>query len=552
MRAAKTGIVSFDDSAETDGKFEFLLGSQPGSTITSGAGNDTFHGGGSGTTMNGGGGNDTFAFGANFDGTDTIDGGAGTNVVQLTGDYSAGLTFGATSLQNIFQLDQHRGNSYDLTQKAGNDTAGNSLDVHGETLSSSESLTFDGSAVAGNLTLNGGAGDDTLTGGSGHNRFIGGAGADTMNAGSSIDNFVYTAVSQSTSAGYDTINGFDTQHDHFVLPTAVSAVDSPVATGALSTATFNGDLARDIGSAQLGAHHAVEFTASSGSLAGDTFLIVDAYGVAGYQGGQDFVIEIGKAIHIADLSTANFTVGWSFAIVPRYARLMTNQPGVFLPQREVVASISCLVLQPDRHIHRRQIAAVRAPRCQRIHRRRMRMANRDHHAVAPRDGFGLRQRRRDRDRRLHLVQEHVPPRARDAERARERHDRGVGRGARIQEEQPPVRQHLHHRHQRHMIGREAAALVIVDPRKSRHPRQCPIQPPRDLRGRQRRQQRIRPWIRRAIRLHRHMDQHLMPRRVPPRAPMPASSRGTAGTTGSRRAAARWRGASPSRRHPDRR
>jgi Ca2+-binding RTX toxin-like protein len=305
----QTGIINFDGSAETDGKFEFLLGSQPGSTITGGAGNDMFHGGGSGTTMNGGGGNDTFAFGANFDGTDTIDGGAGTNVVQLTGDYSAGLTFGATSLQNIDQLDLHRGNSYDLTLNAGNDTAGNSLDVHGETLSSSESLTFDGSAVAGNLTLNGGAGDDTLTGGSGHNRFIGGAGADTMNAGSSIDNFVYTAVSQSTSAGYDTINGFDTQHDHFVLPTAVSAVDSPVATGALSTATFNGDLARDIGSAQLGAHHAVEFTASSGSLAGDTFLIVDANGVAGYQGGQDYVIEIGKAIHIADLSTANFTVG---------------------------------------------------------------------------------------------------------------------------------------------------------------------------------------------------------------------------------------------------
>ncbi|HEX3674766.1 MAG TPA: calcium-binding protein [Rhizomicrobium sp.] len=304
----QTGTVSFDGSAETDGKFDFLLGSQAGSTVTGGEGNDTFHGGGVGATLNGGGGNDNFIFGANFDGTDNIDGGAGTNVVHLMGDYSAGLTFGATSLENIEQLDVHRGDSYDLTLNAGNDTAGNSLDVHGETLSSSESLTFDGSAVAGNLTLHGGSGADTLIGGSGHNQFIGGTGADTMTAGSSIDNFIYNAVSDSTNARYDTISGFDTHQDHFVLPTEVTGIDSPVATGSLSTATFNGDLTRDIGSTELGAHHVVEFTASSGSLAGDTFLIIDANGVAGYQGGQDYVIQITNAVHIADLNMSDFTV----------------------------------------------------------------------------------------------------------------------------------------------------------------------------------------------------------------------------------------------------
>jgi hypothetical protein len=61
-------------------------------------------------------------------------------------------------------------------------------------------------------------------------------------------------------------------------------------TGALSTATFD----TDMGAAMAGVlnpNGAVLFTASSGDLAGHLFLAVDQNGVAGYQAGQDFVIE---------------------------------------------------------------------------------------------------------------------------------------------------------------------------------------------------------------------------------------------------------------------
>ena len=77
------------------------------------------------------------------------------------------------------------------------------------------------------------------------------------------------------------------------MPGTVSAVDAAVTTGALSTATFDSDLAAAVGASQLGAGHAVVFTPNSGTLSGDHFLIVDANGVAGYQAGQDYVIEFG-------------------------------------------------------------------------------------------------------------------------------------------------------------------------------------------------------------------------------------------------------------------
>jgi len=77
-----------------------------------------------------------------------------------------------------------------------------------------------------------------------------------------------------------------------------------VTSGKLSTATFNSDLAADLGATKLGADHAVLFTASKGDLAGDTFLVVDLNGTAGYQAGQDLVIRLTGAT--GTLATANF------------------------------------------------------------------------------------------------------------------------------------------------------------------------------------------------------------------------------------------------------
>jgi hypothetical protein len=51
----------------------------------------------------------------------------------------------------------------------------------------------------------------------------------------------------------------------------------------------------------------VLFTPDRGTLAGHTFLIVDANGTAGYQAGQDYVIDITGATNLGSLSTTNFS-----------------------------------------------------------------------------------------------------------------------------------------------------------------------------------------------------------------------------------------------------
>lgn len=306
---SQLGSLTFNGSAETDGSFQFFLGGMGGTNVTGGAGNDSFHGAGTNATLNGGGGNDTFYFGAAFDGTDNIDGGTGNNLIRLDGDYSAGLTFGANSLQNIGDiiLVHGTGNSYNLTLDAANDTGGQILKVDGSSLHNTDTLTFDGSAVQGNLNLVGGNGADVLTGGHGHTTFDGGLGADTLNAGPDNSNhFVYAGVTDSNGARHDTINGFNAARDDIDVQNGVNSVDAAVTTGSLSTATFVTDLKADLGATQLHAHDAVLFTADSGDLSGDTFLVIDQNGVAGYQSDGDLVIQLTGSTNLSSLSAADF------------------------------------------------------------------------------------------------------------------------------------------------------------------------------------------------------------------------------------------------------
>jgi Ca2+-binding RTX toxin-like protein len=308
------GSLTFNGSAETDGNFRFFLGDiGTPLNVTGGAGNDSFHGGGSNATLIGGGGNDRFTFGANFDGTDTIDGGTGVNTVSLDGDYSAGLTFGATSLENINALVLTANNSYDLTLNAANDPSGQTLRVDGSHLHSGDSLTFDGSAVSGNLYLEGGNGSDTLTAGQGHAVFDGALGSDTFITGAKSDHFLYTSVADSNGAHYDTIEGFNAAHDDFTVMNTVNSVDAAVTTGSLSAATFVTDLKADLGATQLHANDAALFTASSGDMAGDTFLVIDQNGVAGYQFDGDLVIQLTGATNLGSLDAASFH---ATAIIP--------------------------------------------------------------------------------------------------------------------------------------------------------------------------------------------------------------------------------------------
>jgi len=151
-----------------------------------------------------------------------------------------------------------------------------------------------------------GQGADTAIGGAGADLFVGNGGQDTFRGNGGADTFTYLAVSDSTGVAHDIIRDFTAGIDKFDLPFAVHGVDAAVADGALSTASFDSDLAAAVGPGQLGAGHAVLFTADTGTLSAHTFLVVDANGVAGYQAGADLVIDVTGGANLADLSTTDF------------------------------------------------------------------------------------------------------------------------------------------------------------------------------------------------------------------------------------------------------
>ena len=265
-------------SAETNGTV----------TIYGGLGTDTFTGGA---------GNDGFYFGpGRFNpATDTVNGGAGTNdQVALDGSYTA--TISATQLQNVELLALLRGvtgdlANYNITLADNLIGAGQSFTVFG--LAVETGYTLNATAETnGNVTVMGGSGADTISTGAGADRIFGGGGADILNGGAGADTFVYDGVSQSTGAIYDRITGFVSGTDRFDFNFTVTGVDATVGAGTLSTASFDANLAAAIGAGQLAANHAVLFQANAGTLSGLTFLVVDANGVAGYQAGEDYVIQL--------------------------------------------------------------------------------------------------------------------------------------------------------------------------------------------------------------------------------------------------------------------
>ncbi|MDB5694039.1 MAG: tandem-95 repeat protein [Alphaproteobacteria bacterium] len=188
------------------------------------------------------------------------------------------------------------GSDYTLTAAAGSVAPGHTLTVSAEALGAANHLSFDGSGeTSGHFVLLGGDGDDVLTGGGGADVIAGGAGADMLAGGAGADRFVYMSAGESTGSHYDTILDFSFGSDVIDLPGNVTGLDAAVTKGALSQGSFDADLAAALGPAALAAGHALFFTPDSGQLAGQTFLVVDANGEAGYQAGVDYVIHFASA-----------------------------------------------------------------------------------------------------------------------------------------------------------------------------------------------------------------------------------------------------------------
>ena len=126
-----------------------------------------------------------------------------------------------------------------------------------------------------------------------------------MWAGNSADIFVFAAAAESTGSHYDTIHNIDFTADHLDTPGpggTITAIDPALLNGSLSTAGFNADLHTAL-QGHLGAHHAVLFTPNGGTLRGETFLVVDLNGIAGYQANADLVIHLtgqSGALSVAD------------------------------------------------------------------------------------------------------------------------------------------------------------------------------------------------------------------------------------------------------------
>ncbi|HEY1630932.1 MAG TPA: calcium-binding protein [Rhizomicrobium sp.] len=246
----------------------------------------------------GGDGNDTFLV-EDQGGSFSIDGGAGNDTIKFNG-FVTGWNLGS-AVKNVEKIviDQHQGANFTLDIGAATAAAGQTLTVDGR--SAIAVLTIDGSAEkSGALIIEGGSNNDTLVGGHGNDILYGGAGSDHLTGGAGDDVFKFASAADSPTGSLDIVTGFDARHDKFDLPGSVKVINSAVTVGDLS------NISSVIGDHQLSKAGAVVFTPSTGTYKGDSFLIVDMNGQAGYQSGKDLVLFLDDAAHLSSLATGNF------------------------------------------------------------------------------------------------------------------------------------------------------------------------------------------------------------------------------------------------------
>lgn len=298
---AVSGAVNANDGDD------LLTGGAGADTFNGGNGNDVLIGNGGNDTLIASKGNDTLSGGAGDDAlvmnnglttTDTIDGGDGRDVMTIAGVYAAPIVFVDGEVSNVEVIKFGGGHSFNVTTTDDMVDAGGKLTINGSSLTKTDTLVFNGSAETdGHFNIVGGLGNDTFTGGDG---------ADTMTGNGGNDVFVYQDVSQSTGLTHDKIVGYDATAEKFDLDVTVTGINTAFSGGKLTTANFDANLTAAVTAAHLAAGHAVLFTATAGNLSGHTFLVVDANGTAGYQAGQDYVMEISAGTHLASLSTGDF------------------------------------------------------------------------------------------------------------------------------------------------------------------------------------------------------------------------------------------------------
>jgi Ca2+-binding RTX toxin-like protein len=278
----------------------------------------------------------------------SVRGGQGVDVISFrgrvddTGTDVAGITFTLASqgvaqdigrgLVTVYSMEGAEGSEFDdvitgnggdnlLSGFAGADTVngggGDDL-IYGDLpirdVGETDVDFFDPTFIQGNDILNGGGGDDaiygnggndTIDGGNGDDTIVGGAGADRTIGGAGADTFVFESASDSTGVNFDTVVGANfNNRDVFDVPIAVTSF-ATFAGGSLDAASFDADLTAAM-SGVLTAGRAILFTATSGSYAGQRFVVVDQDGVAGYTAGADLVFLLESPTQLAQLGIDDF------------------------------------------------------------------------------------------------------------------------------------------------------------------------------------------------------------------------------------------------------
>jgi len=196
--AAFTGLVSVVADATSGLTLDatalgstrlYVMGSTAADTITAGAGADHLIGNGGADVISAGAGNDVlvFATGAQLAQAAMVDGGAGSDLMQIVsgGFVDADFT-NVSSIEQVtlidrgtvtMQIGQHVLDAFAVSGRLSISTPNAS-----SVLTDASALTFGGSwqGVSGNDTIIGGSGADTINGVGGDDLLVGGGGADTF------------------------------------------------------------------------------------------------------------------------------------------------------------------------------------------------------------------------------------------------------------------------------------------------------------------------------------------------------------------------------------
>lgn len=165
--------------------------------------------------VNLGGGNDTLTFFGRPDANTYLDGGAGTDTLILSGDFSMRTDLGWPFADGFEKIILRAGNDYWLRNLVWDDIR---VRISGEALGAADTLRVDGAPRTNGFTAIGGAGADSLTGGDGRDTLTGGAGddliqggrrGDTVTGGDGADRFRFGASNEGGDAIADFVTGVD-------------------------------------------------------------------------------------------------------------------------------------------------------------------------------------------------------------------------------------------------------------------------------------------------------------------------------------------------------